>query len=103
MYLTIYYRHPGASNQGCIHEFLFQIAQHYDEQANFVVDLLGVKVQGLFAVRESGEECQKDKKAVSDFKQDLWKFITQNEMKHKLLERMKDIMVRNACINVISL
>ena len=105
IYIVMLCRLPGASNQKCVHRFLFQIAEHYKEQKkaiDFVVDLLEVDVPELFAVRMtvSVDETQKDKGAVSDFKRELQMFITQNELKHKLLSKLKEILVRNDYICV---
>ena len=93
-------RLPGASSQKCIHRFLFQIAEHYREEEkaiDYVLELLNIKAPALFAVRqtESGEESQMDKEAVDEFKHDLWNYIAQNNLNHKLLSVMKEIMVRN--------
>lgn len=72
--------------------------------ADFVTDLLKVETPELFAVclRKSGEKSEDDKAAAHAFIQDLQKFIFKNELKHKLLFQMKEILVRmltNQCIN----
>ena len=99
-YCDANFRLPGASNQKCVHRFLFQIAEHYKEQRkaiDFVVDLLEIDVPELFTVRMtvSGDEFQKDKGAVSEFKRELQVFIFQNALKHKLLSNLREILVRN--------
>ena len=45
-----------------------------------------------------------DKEAVGEFKHDLWNYIARNDLNHKLLSAMKEIMVRNDyCCSCISL
>ena len=91
------FRLPGASNQGGIHRFLFQIAAHYKERKNaveFLTDLLKVENPELFAVCLT-KESLKDEAAVHKFTQELQNFIIQNHLKHKLLSQMKEILVRN--------
>ena len=88
--LWCFFRLPGASNQKCVHSFLFQIADHYKEKLDFVFDILKVDVPELFA-----EVSQQDEAAVTNFVRDLKKFIVQCKLKHRLLTEMKEILVRN--------
>ena len=53
-------------------------------------DILKVEVPDLFAV-----ESQSDEEAVTKFVQGLHTFIAQNQLKHKLLSNMKEVLVRN--------
>jgi len=65
--------------------------------ADFVIDLLKVETPELFAVclRKSGEKSENDEAAANAFIQDLQNFIVKNQLKHKLLSEMKEILVRN--------
>ena len=100
LWYFLYIRLPCASTQTCIHRFLLQIAEHYEEKnkaIDFVYDILKVEVPDLFAV-----ESQNDEEAVTNFVQDLHTFITQNQLKHKLLSNFKKLLVRNYVFHYVS-
>jgi len=101
MHSVMLVRLPGASNQTCVHRFLFQIAENYKEQKkelDFVFDILKVDVPELFA-----EVSQQDEAAVTNFVRDLKKFVVQNKLKHKLLTEMKEILVRTIIVSQLSI
>ena len=95
------FRLPGASNQKCVHRFLFQIAEHYKKhkkELDFVFDILKVDVPELFA-----EVSQQDEAAITNFVRELKKFIIDNKLKHKLLTEMKEILVRTIVVSQLSI
>ena len=100
LWYFLYIRLPCASTQTCIHRFLLQIAEHYEEKKkaiDFVYDILKVEVPDLFAVKS-----QNDEEAVTSFVQDLHTFIAQNQLKHKLLSNFKGVLVRNYVFHYVS-
>jgi len=101
MHSVMLFRLPSASNQKCVHRFLFQIAEHYKKQKkelDFVFDILKVDVPELFA-----EVSQQDEAAITNFVRELKKFITDNKLKHKLLTEMKEILVRTIIVSQLSI
>lgn len=64
---------------------------------DFVIDLLKFDSPELFAVRltEHGEKSEDDEAAVHVFIQHVQNFISQNQLKHKLLHHMNELLVRN--------
>ena len=73
--------------------------QESQRATDFILDLLKLRVSSLFAI-DPGEEQGQTTMMVSgedvhkDFKRFLQNFIKRNSLKHPLLEKMSNIMVK---------
>ena len=81
--------------------FLQSVAKHYfdnGQAGDLVVDLLKLGVPRLFAVVAEGKEDQAVSREFSHF---LQGYISRYSLKHIILEKMGDIMVRKADIHIL--
>ena len=78
------------------------MAKHYfdnGQPGDLIVDLLKLGVPKLFAVETEREE---DEAVGCKFSHFLQGYISRYSLKHIILEKMSDIMVRKANIHILS-
>ena len=93
---TLPSRFSGAQHHYNLLNFLQSVAKHYfdnGQAGDLVVDLLKLGVPRLFAVVAEGKEDQAVSREFSHF---LQGYISRYSLKHIILEKMGDIMVRKA-------
>ena len=87
-------RFSGAQHHHYLVDFLQSVAEHYRQECragDLGVDLLNLNVPNLFAVK-GGEE--KDEEVRRKFSAFLRSYILRWDLKHTILERINDILVR---------
>ena len=88
-------RFSGAQHHQYLLDFLKCVAERYrdDRQAgDLVLDLLNLKVPKLFAVKQG----ENDEGVCHRFVSFLENYICKDALKHTILEKMSDILVREA-------
>ena len=89
-------RFSGAQDHHYLLNFLQSVAERYRQDGragDLIVDLLNLKVPKLFAVDRGGEKDEEVRRKFSHF---LLGYILKCPLKHTILEKMNDILVREA-------